>query len=207
MAQYDNRRGFTLIELLIVIAIIGILTAIALPNFRNAQTRAKVARAKADIKTIVSGLEQYMIDNNAYPTYHYDRTNPYEIYIGGAVVSRLVSPPFDGRNPLTTPIKYITSFPNDPFNRTPKVSYEQGQYMYTNWPYAFARIGLQIYFDLFKEYGPYRLASKGPDTYGPDTGLPYDPTNGVSSTGDIIYAPRTGFADQDATSLDPNAGG
>ena len=59
--------GFTLIELLIVVAIIAILAAIAVPNFLEAQTRAKISRARADMRTITTGLESYHIDHNAYP--------------------------------------------------------------------------------------------------------------------------------------------
>ncbi len=61
------KTGFTLIELLIVVAIIAILAAIAVPNFLEAQTRAKISRAKADMRTIVTGLETYRIDNNKIP--------------------------------------------------------------------------------------------------------------------------------------------
>jgi prepilin-type N-terminal cleavage/methylation domain-containing protein len=60
-------KAFTLIELLIVVAIIAILAAIAVPNFLEAQTRAKVSRAKTDMRSLATGLEAYMVDNNAYP--------------------------------------------------------------------------------------------------------------------------------------------
>ncbi len=60
-------KGFTLIELLIVVAIIAILAAIAVPNFLEAQVRAKASRAKSDIRTLATGLEAYYTDNNAYP--------------------------------------------------------------------------------------------------------------------------------------------
>src|SRR5687767_11253654 len=60
-------RAFTLIELLIVVAIIAILAAIAVPNFLEAQTRAKVSRARADMRTEATALEMYRLDSNMYP--------------------------------------------------------------------------------------------------------------------------------------------
>ena len=50
-----------------VVAIIALLAAIALPNFLEAQTRAKVSRAKADLRTVATALEAYRVDSNAYP--------------------------------------------------------------------------------------------------------------------------------------------
>jgi prepilin-type N-terminal cleavage/methylation domain-containing protein len=65
---HKNAKGFTLIELLIVVAIIGILAAIAIPNLLNAQRRARISRAAADTKTIVTQTQLYYNDRNAYPT-------------------------------------------------------------------------------------------------------------------------------------------
>jgi type II secretion system protein G len=62
-----SRKGFTLIELLIVVAIIAILAAIAVPNFLEAQTRSKVSRVKSDIRSLITGLKSYIVDYNAYP--------------------------------------------------------------------------------------------------------------------------------------------
>ena len=63
-----RHRGFTLIELLIVIAIIGILTAIAIPNLLNAVQRGKQKRTMEDIRTLAVAVEAYHLDNSLYPT-------------------------------------------------------------------------------------------------------------------------------------------
>lgn len=68
LRPFRNRLpAFTLIELLIVVAIIAILAAIAVPNFLEAQVRAKVSRARADMRTLAMVLETYAVDNSAYP--------------------------------------------------------------------------------------------------------------------------------------------
>ena len=61
-----NRKGFTLIELLIVVVIIGILAAIAIPKFANTKQKAIVASMKTDLKNLVTAQEAYFSDNNAY---------------------------------------------------------------------------------------------------------------------------------------------
>ncbi len=84
--------GFTLIELLIVVAIIAILAAIAVPNFLEAQIRAKCSRAKSDMRTLATGMEAYFVDHNTY--YAVDRK--------------------DLRN-LTSPVAYLSSIPMNVF--------------------------------------------------------------------------------------------
>lgn len=91
--------GFTLIELLIVVAIIAILVAIEIPNFLPAQTRSKVSRAQSDMRTIVTGLESYRVDENAYP----------RVYTAWSMSE------WDPLTKLTTPVAYITSVPKDIF--------------------------------------------------------------------------------------------
>ena len=83
--------SFTLIELLIVIAIIAILALIAIPNFLEALTRAKVSRAKSDMRTIATGLEACFADYQVYPA-HYKST-AYDQFDGYVRVFRCLSPP------------------------------------------------------------------------------------------------------------------
>jgi prepilin-type N-terminal cleavage/methylation domain-containing protein len=94
------KSAFTLIELLIVVAIIAILAAIAVPNFLEAQVRSKVSRVRADHRTIVTGLEVYYLDNNKYPPTPYTETS----------IIRVIP------NLLSTPVAYITTVGSaDPF--------------------------------------------------------------------------------------------
>ncbi len=62
-----DKRGFTLIELLIVVAIIGIIVAIAIPNLLNAIQRAKQKRSMADMRSTGTAAEAYAVDTNRYP--------------------------------------------------------------------------------------------------------------------------------------------
>lgn len=107
----NHRRAFTLIELLIVVAIIAILAAIAVPNFLEAQTRAKVSRAKADLRSLQTALEAYLIDNNTYP---YSESINASIWMppGGRPRLNLANHEVGG---VTSPIAYITTIPDDVF--------------------------------------------------------------------------------------------
>jgi type II secretion system protein G len=111
--------GFTLIELLIVVAIIAILAAIAVPNFLEAQTRAKVSRVKADLRALATGLEAYIIDYNSYPLCN-------SFAIAG---TREPLQPEPGRaylEALSTPVSYMTNaFLQDPFTTDMRYSVAQ----------------------------------------------------------------------------------
>ena len=63
-----NRRGFTLIELLIVVVIIGILAAIAIPKFANTKEKAYIASMKSDLRNLVTAEEAYFADSVKYST-------------------------------------------------------------------------------------------------------------------------------------------
>ncbi len=172
-------NGFTLIELLIVVAIIGILAAIAVPNFLNAQIRAKVARSVSDMRAIKMGLAQYRLDNNEYPSYSPG--------ISGRL-TRLIR--------LTTPTPYLSSIPYDPFR--PKGLTDRDGDVYPYWPIDVAdgkRDGGE--FDHMPRVrdakGTYILLGAAPNgLYEPSTAegalgihMEYDSSNGLVSIGDI----------------------
>lgn len=171
-------EGFTLIELLIVVAIIGILAAIAVPNFLNAQTRARVARCYSDMKAISTGFEMYQLDNNSYP------------YGGGTVwASYFIYPR------LTTPIAYLSSIPLDVFvvKHEAQRPTEHGHW-YPGWNvYQVVKQGWTWGGPPVQEAvnsGSHMLTvSSGPDLHediSSQWGLfPYNTSNGLISEGDI----------------------
>lgn len=199
------KKGFTLIELLIVVAIIAILAAIAVPNFLEAQTRSKISRNKADMRTVVTALESYVIDNNKYPPAG---------DLGKGNGLDLTETGFHARTPsfLTTPISYITSIPEDPFVNQGGPSY------FTSAVYPLSsRVGARYAYFYWQFYlnpanggsnpgGTTNASWGGRDPqpwtgawliygYGPDrtpfqgtgrTFLPYDATNGTVSPGNIV---------------------
>ncbi len=63
-----SSKGFTLIELLIVVAIIGILAAIAIPQFAAYREKAYNSASNSDLKNVKTGMEAFMADNQEYPT-------------------------------------------------------------------------------------------------------------------------------------------
>ena len=112
----SHKKGFTLIELLIVVAIIAILAAIAIPNFLSAQIRAKVSREKNDERTMATAMESYFVDNNVYPK---DNDAGFDAQLSGANVFAPGTPEYsnaaNGYLSLTTPVAYLTSLLSDPF--------------------------------------------------------------------------------------------
>ena len=110
------KKAFTLIELLIVVAIIAILAAIAVPNFLEAQVRSKVSRVHADMRSTATALEMYRMDFGHYPL---DIMAEEGVTFGpfppGPVPAGTVANPF--LIVVTTPRAYMTSIPRDSFGR------------------------------------------------------------------------------------------
>jgi general secretion pathway protein G len=208
MALYHAKRkkAFTLIELLIVVAIIGILAAIAVPNFLAAQIRAKVARTEADLHTLCIAVESYMADYGVYPPTRNSYPNGIPasgVYCGWRLLV------------CTTPVPYISTLYFDPFAEDPK-----GPVVNPTWPTPYcwrnvmeylsgdvvlrnADIGQQtVWVNTTGLYPEYVFWGYGPDQdcqYG-FRDPTYDPTNGIISNGDIyLLGPGTIYANKPPT--------
>ena len=164
-----RRRAFTLIELLIVVAIIAILALIAVPNFLEAQTRAKVSRVKSDQRTVAVAWDAFHVDNMCYPEDQDD-------WLG--------KPGEFGYRQVTTPIAYITSIPTDPFN------YQAHRAGIASYYEVSSAVATEEPYDCYciSSFGPNHLMDSAMADGWPEGGgmESYDPTNGTVSDGDIL---------------------
>lgn len=185
----EKTRGFTLIELLIVVAVIAILAAIAIPNFLEAQVRAKVSRVDSDLRSIATALEAYYVDANSYPP-DGDDLQVFDPATDFDLRKRL--------SVLTTPIAYMTTIPVDPFHTNfvdlggrVNVLFVGG----SPYPYIYNTYGNHFGHELLGSTvansgnpSNWTLTSLGPNqNFDSVVGyrVHYDPTNGTVSDGDI----------------------
>jgi len=205
--QMPAQKAFTLIELLIVVAIIAILAAIAVPNFLEAQVRAKVSRAKADMRSVKTGLESYFVDNNRYMT-----------DINGAPTDArftTADDEFVGWIQLTTPISYLSSVFTTPFqSKDPAFDNNPNgdQNVYEYWGPGFLDTFSPQIAETTQSSGiGYVVGTLGPDLDRDFIGTSfiefvrlnnrsgdfiYDPSNGTISSGDVLSSNKVGFYGQ-----------
>lgn len=205
-------KAFTLIELLIVVAIVAILSAIALPNLLEAQKRAKVASVSSGMRAVAAAIEAYAVDNNQYPLTLDDHDQVMHMMnnMRMAFVPRSV----------TTPIAYMNEIPLDNFFPRTMEQMHHGEKIVHSHTYLYINQGntpesmLQEYRIQVEERASdsvdapeWALYSTGPDSaygvrqmlmestmppkyglmYNPATSpVHYDPTNGAASHGDIV---------------------
>jgi prepilin-type N-terminal cleavage/methylation domain-containing protein len=203
-----HKKAFTLIELLIVVAIIAILAAIAVPNFLEAQTRSKVARTQADLRTMATAIEAYHFDHNRYPLPVAVMNTSFAVIYPMPDFNHNVYAHNFVPQTITTPIAYTTSLFTDVFaDPSLEPAPEQSFYYYQSWEYTRLladRAGspfMPAQTVRANAFGAWIMSANGPDrdrkdlapsAIGPTNLINgvYDPTNGTVSNGDIIRTQR-----------------
>ncbi len=163
----NSRFGFTLIELLIVVAIIGILAAIAVPNFTRARLRALLTCIIQDMRTLDQQIDIYRLDHGRPPVSDY----------------------INGKNSLirlSTPVAYMSSIPYDPHRKNEEIAETNG--VFYNYWYNEEDPSLRY------NTGGSQWSSQGWHIYILSVGMDHDidwityhPSNGLASNGDIRY--------------------
>lgn len=194
-----SRKGFTLIELLIVVAIIAILAAIAVPNFLEAQTRAKISRAKSDLRTVSTALESYVVDENTYPTMiEMDFDGGVKPWLEGSQLKWWYIP-----NSLSTPIAYVSNahltcpfggdiarqgdFPDDIWRRYSYENVKELAAKVNDFPALNGKYGVAA--RPKEKIGLWRVLCIGPNAaWNPMA--QYDASNGTKSDGNIMRTQR-----------------
>lgn len=183
-----RHRAFTFIELLIVVAIIAILAAVAVPNFMLATTRARVSRAMADQRAVATALEMYAGDyNGRYPEYGNPRDRA--LFAGEPIVFVPTR--------LSTPVSYMSVLPPDifPGRRSGVDDTQRDTYFYMH-DYRTIYLGktqpaghVQEHFRRLtgdRRAVKWTLWSYGPDLRDDHGVILYDPSNGTISRGDLM---------------------